>query len=62
MPDSGPWNYNYMGVKHSASMKYGIKLATPKEYYNEEHRPTHFLEFSNLEGEQIDADREDVFV
>jgi pre-mRNA-processing factor 8 len=51
-----------MGVKHSASMKYGIKLATPKEYYNEEHRPTHFLEFSNLEGEQIDADREDVFV
>lgn len=62
IPDNGPWNYNFMGVKHTVSMKYGIKLGTPREYYNEDHRPTHFLEFSNLEeGETAEGDREDTF-
>jgi pre-mRNA-processing factor 8 len=42
-------------------MKYGLKLANPKEYYHEEHRPTHFLEFSTLEDAEIEADREDLF-
>lgn len=52
-----------MGVKHSVGMKYGIKLATPREYYHEDHRPTHFLEFSNMEeNETTEGDREDVFV
>lgn len=62
IPDNGPWNYNFMGVKHTISMKYGIKLGTPREYYHEDHRPTHFLEFSNLEeGETVEGDREDTF-
>ncbi|TYH16625.1 hypothetical protein ES288_A05G130800v1 [Gossypium darwinii] len=62
IPDNGPWNYNFMGVKHTVSMKYGVKLGTPREYYNEDHRPTHFLEFSNLEeGETAEGDREDTF-
>jgi hypothetical protein len=34
-PDAGSWNYNFMGVKHSPSMRYGLKLANPKEFYNE---------------------------
>lgn len=51
-----------MGVKHTAGMKYGVKLGTPREYYHEDHRPTHFLEFSNLEeGETAEGDREDTF-
>lgn len=62
IPDNGPWNYNFMGVKHTASMKYGVKLGTPREYYHEDHRPTHYLEFSNLEeGDTIQGDREDTF-
>ncbi|XP_062154000.1 pre-mRNA-processing-splicing factor 8A [Alnus glutinosa] len=63
IPDNGPWNYNFMGVKHAPSMRYGVKLGTPREYYHEDHRPTHFLEFSNLEeGETIaEGDREDTF-
>ncbi|XP_045806963.1 pre-mRNA-processing-splicing factor 8A isoform X1 [Trifolium pratense] len=63
MPDNGPWNYNFMGVKHAPGMKYGVKLGTPREYYHEDHRPTHFLEFSNMEeGERIaEGDREDTF-
>lgn len=62
IPDTGPWNYNFMGVKHTPSMKYGVKLGTPREYYHEDHRPTHFLEFSNLEeGDIAEGDREDAF-
>ncbi|KAF5205919.1 Pre-mrna-processing-splicing factor 8a [Thalictrum thalictroides] len=49
VPDDGPWNFNFMGVKHRNDMKYGIKLGTPREYYHYDHRPTHYLEFSNLE-------------
>ncbi|KAF7814382.1 pre-mRNA-processing-splicing factor 8A [Senna tora] len=63
VPDNGPWNYNFMGVRHASGMKYGVKLGTPREYYHEDHRPTHFLEFSNMEeGETIaEGDREDKF-
>lgn len=51
-----------MGVKHTASMRYGVKLGMPREYYHEDHRPTHFLEFSNLEeGDAGEGDREDTF-
>ncbi|KAL8138631.1 hypothetical protein V2J09_004632 [Rumex salicifolius] len=61
VPDTGPWNYNFMGVKHTASMRYGVKLGAPREYYHEDHRPTHFLEFSNSEMGDVEGDREDTF-
>ncbi|RID66762.1 hypothetical protein BRARA_D01879 [Brassica rapa] len=62
VPENGPWNYNFMGVKHTVGMKYSVKLGSPKEYYHEEHRPTHFLEFSNMEETDIaEGDREDTF-
>lgn len=73
VPDTGVWNYNFMGVRHSPGMKYGLALAPPREFYHESHRPTHFLEFSHMEtgattgapaGEQVPMDeteREDVF-
>ena len=61
VPDVGSWNYNFQGVKHSPGMKYGLKLANPREFYHEIHRPTHFLEFSQLEDTQHDVDREDPF-
>ncbi|VFQ68725.1 unnamed protein product [Cuscuta campestris] len=62
IPDNEPWNFNFMGVRHSVSMGYGVKLGTPREYYHEDHRPTHFLEFSNMEeGEIAEADRDDTF-
>lgn len=62
VPDNGPWNYNFMGVKHTASMKYGVKLGTPRDYYHEDHRPSHFLEFSNLEeGGIAEVERDDTF-
>jgi pre-mRNA-processing factor 8 len=64
VPDTGSWNYNFMGVRHSTNMKYGLRLAPPKEFYHEVHRPTHFLEFSTIEEQEavVEADREDLFV
>jgi len=60
VPAEGSWNYNFMGVKHSSSMRYGLQLGIPKEFYHETHRPSHFLSFSQMENEE-GADREDVF-
>ena len=61
VPDVGSWNYNFMGVKHAPSMRYGLKLANPKDFYHEAHRPNHFLEFSILEDAEPEADRENPF-
>jgi len=52
VPDSCPWNYNFMGTKFSPSMSYALQLDVPKEFYHESHRPVHFL---NWAGE---ADRQ----
>jgi pre-mRNA-processing factor 8 len=46
VPDSVEWNMNFMGTKHSAQMKYGVKLDNPKDFYHEAHRPGHFLKVS----------------
>lgn len=49
IPDSGVWNYNFMGPKHSTTMKYGLKLENPKDFYHESHRAAHFLRYTALE-------------
>ena len=30
VPEDDRWNYNFMGVSHSAGMKYSLKLDNPK--------------------------------
>ena len=42
-------------------MHYSLRLDTPLEFYHELHRPSHFLNFSNIEDSHVEADREDVF-
>jgi len=63
VPDNGVWNYNFMGVKHSTSMKYSLCVENPKEFYHECHRPSHFMNFASMEDadDVIGADREDMF-
>ena len=62
VPDIGSWNYNFMAVRHSAKMQYGLRLANPKEYYHESHRAKHFLDFvSGQDQEDTIADQEDHF-
>ncbi|GJD08456.1 Pre-mRNA-processing-splicing factor 8 [Galdieria sulphuraria] len=62
VPDVGSWNYNFIGVRHSIGMRYGLKLEPPKEFYHESHRPMHFLSFASLEDEEnVVVEKEDPF-
>lgn len=63
VPDDDIWNYNFMGVKHSIGMEYGLKLGIPNEFYHESHRPSHFLTFTAMEetANALDADVDDNF-
>ena len=40
VPSTGVWNYNFMGVQHSAGMKYDLKLDNPKEVGHTPPHPT----------------------
>jgi pre-mRNA-processing factor 8 len=60
-PDAGSWNYNFNGVKLQVNKSYGIKLANPKEFYHEIHRPIHFLEFASMEQAAMEVDADDMF-
>lgn len=52
----------FVGVRHSDSMSYDLRLANPKEFYHEVHRPSHFLNFGTIEeADIVSADREDLF-
>jgi pre-mRNA-processing factor 8 len=62
VPDTGSWNYNFMGMKHSPTMTYGLKLENPREFYHESHRPGHFLKFASIEDiSETATDQEDLF-
>jgi pre-mRNA-processing factor 8 len=63
VPDDSVWNYNFMGVKHSGGMEYDVKLDVPKEFYNEIHRPSHFLTFTQADEVEnaAEADVDDNF-
>jgi len=60
VPQNGSWNMNFMGNKWSEKIKYGIKLGIPLKYYNEKHRPTHFLKFAEMDQEEADNDEVDL--
>ena len=60
-PSDDVWNYNFMGVQHSPSMNYELKLATPLGFYDERHRPYHFLNFAAMDRGGDAADVEDPF-
>lgn len=62
IPEDDVWNYNFMGVKHNVGMQYRLKLGVPKPFYDEMHRPAHFLTFTNMDEaeEAAEADVQDV--
>jgi len=62
----GGVGYNLMNVRFNASADYAVRLGVQRPFYDEAHRPTHFLNFAPAEGEgaeelAIEADQEDVF-
>lgn len=63
VPEDEIWNYNFMGVKHSVGMEYGLRLGIPKEFYHEKQRPSHYLTFANADEVEnaAEADIDDHF-
>ena len=60
VPESGSWNYSFMGASFGGVEKRPVyvKLDTPKRFYDDLHRPIHFSSFAEIED--IWYDREDV--
>lgn len=63
VPDNQIWNYNFIGLGMAQSTKYGLILQNPKDFYNEIHRPSHFINFNRLDEteEQNNVDLDDYF-
>ncbi|KAJ9666390.1 pre-mRNA-splicing factor 8 [Coniosporium apollinis] len=61
VPDTGVWNYSFMGSSFGAVEKrrVDVKIDTPKTFYDESHRPLHFVNFAELED--VWVDRQDNF-
>ncbi|KAK4447062.1 pre-mRNA processing splicing factor 8 [Podospora aff. communis PSN243] len=61
VPDSGKWNYSFMGSAFGGLEKKAVhvKLDTPLPFYSDQHRPIHFSSFNELED--IWVDRQDNF-
>ncbi|CCC69721.1 hypothetical protein NCAS_0D01400 [Naumovozyma castellii] len=62
VPTSDVWNYTFMGTRFDPEMKYELKLAIPLEFYNEQHRATHFIQFNEIqENTELEAEQQDPF-
>ncbi|KAK4639795.1 pre-mRNA-splicing factor 8 [Podospora bellae-mahoneyi] len=61
VPESGKWNYSFMGSAFGGLEKkpVHVKLDTPAPFYSDQHRPIHFSSFNELED--IWVDRQDNF-
>ena len=61
VPETGVWNYHFMGPSFANVEKRPIfvKVDVPRRFYEEGHRPEHFSSFGELED--IWVDREDAF-
>ena len=40
------WNYIFAGLGLVTTMKYGLILGTPKDFYHDIHRSQHFIKFN----------------
>jgi pre-mRNA-processing factor 8 len=59
VPDTGVWNYKYQGLLFTASKRYALRVDSPREFYWEMHRPSHFLAFADIERGPADSPAED---
>ncbi|KAL8808163.1 MAG: hypothetical protein Q9182_000227 [Xanthomendoza sp. 2 TL-2023] len=61
VPESGLWNYSFLGASFSAVEKRpcGVKMDVPVGFYADVHRPVHFINFAELED--VGVDRQDNF-
>jgi pre-mRNA-processing factor 8 len=62
VPEGKVWNYG-IGLTQlwSSNLSYAVTLDTPLLFWAEQHRPTAFLTFANLETGDDSADVENSF-
>lgn len=61
VPDDNIWNYSFIGPVWDPNGPFDLKIDLPLPFYHELHRPTHFSTFAEIEGNEVEADKEDVF-
>lgn len=61
VPDDNVWNFSFLGPIFDSSSSFDLKVDIPLPFYHELHRPLHFSNFNEIEGNATDVDKEDVF-
>ncbi|KAK6589199.1 JAB PAD domain [Cryptosporidium xiaoi] len=55
VPDDGVWSYNSMIIKYNNTNR-SFKVDTPRCFYDQVHRPQHFLQFAYLDNNNDDGE------
>jgi pre-mRNA-processing factor 8 len=60
VPDTGVWNYSFMGSTFGSVEKkpVHVRLDTPVRFYDSVHRPLHFSNFAELEDVWVDRENQ----
>ncbi|KAK9243644.1 NUC071 domain-containing protein [Lipomyces tetrasporus] len=61
VPETGFWNNAFVGAGWNPNARYDLKLDTPLPFYHEIHRPVHFTSFNDMESNDMEVERSDVF-
>lgn len=61
VPDDSIWNYSFIGPVWDANGAFDLKMDVPLPFYHELHRPLHFSNFADIEGNELEANQEDNF-
>lgn len=48
------WNYNLMPLKFSNTLVYNLSISNPIKFFHQNHRPLHFLNFTQIQEDQAD--------
>ncbi|AQZ09897.1 PRP8 (YHR165C) [Zygosaccharomyces parabailii] len=61
VPSTDVWNHAFSGATFNPELDYELKVGIPLEFYNDLHRITHFMQFSELAGdEELEAEQASV--
>ncbi|SGZ58435.1 CIC11C00000005570 [Sungouiella intermedia] len=61
VPDDSIWNYSFIGPVWDPNGAFDLKMDIPLPFYHELHRPLHFSNFADIEGNELEATQEDNF-
>lgn len=50
IPENEQWNMSFSGINITSDYKYNLIISNPKDFYNDIHRSSHFINFTNKES------------